>query len=141
MAAGVGHPLGLDNGLPVLGGELREAVIPAGGRAVGGGGVDDPGVGVVDHGHRLPGGVIRQAEENQVGGVEALFPLRRVLALFLVDEQQLNVLPGGQAVVNLQAGGAFPAVDEYHRFHASRSWTKDFRLAIWTFTASGAGPP
>ena len=28
-----------------------------------------PGVGIVDHGHRLPGSVIGQAEKDQVGGV------------------------------------------------------------------------
>ena len=141
VAARVGHPLGTGDPRPMVGGELRKPVVPTRGGAVGGGGVDHPGVGIVNHGHRLPGRLVGQAQEDQVGGVEAFLPFRRVLALFLVNEKKLDILAGGQPVVDLQAGGALPSVDENHRFHASRSWINCLRCSIWTFTASGAGPP
>ena len=117
VAAGVGHPLGFDDGLPVAGGELGEAVVPAGGGTVGGGGVDDPGVGVFDHSHGLTGSVIGETQEDQVGGVQKLLPLGGVLALFVVDEQQLDVGAGGEPVIDLQTGGALLAVNVYFGFH------------------------
>ncbi len=97
VAAGVSHPTGLsDDALWVLV-QLREAVHPAGGGTVGGGGVDDPGVPVLNEPHRLPGGGVGQAEKHQVGRVEVFFPLRRVLALGLADAQQFDDRSAGRA--------------------------------------------
>ena len=67
VAAGVGHPAGELDALALAGQQLGKAVHPALGGAVGGGGVDDPGLGVVDQRDRLFGGGVRQAEEDQVG--------------------------------------------------------------------------
>ncbi len=73
MAAGISHPTGLsDDALWVLV-QLREAIDPAGGGTVGGGGINDPGVSVLNELHRLPGGGIGQAEKHQVGRVEVFF--------------------------------------------------------------------
>ena len=78
---------------------------------MGGRAVDDPGAAVCNEGYRLHGGGVGQAEKDQVGLVKELFPLGSVLPLGLVDEEQLNILPLGQPVINLQAGGALFAVD------------------------------
>ena len=142
MTAGVGDSLGMDDRLPVLGGEFGEAVGPALRRPVGGGGVDDLRVGVLDHGHGFAGRVVGQAEEDQIRRIETFFALGGVLPLLLVDEEKLDVLAGGQPVIDLQAGGALPSVNKNHRFHGhARSWMKCLMFSIWTFTASGAGPP
>ena len=111
VAAGVGDPLGCLDGIPLLLAQLREAVNPAWGGPVGGGGVDDPGIGVFHQLYRLHGSLVRQAEEHQVGLVHQLFPLGGVLALVFVDEQESDVLPARQPVVDLEAGGALLAVD------------------------------
>ena len=84
---------------------------------------------------------VGQAEEHQVGRVEELFPLLRVLALVLVDEQQLDVVPLPQALVNLEAGGALLAVDVDFRPHPFRASTNASMLAICCSTASLEGPP
>ena len=114
---------------------------------VGSGAVDDPGVVVVDEGHRFHGGGVGQAEEDQVGRVEELLPLGGVLALVLVDQKKLDVLPGGQAVVYLQAGGALLAVDVYFRLvHMLLllylRWAVNSSIRLICFsTLSRAGPP
>ena len=82
---------------------------------MGGGSVDDPGSRVLRQRHRLHGGGVRQAEENQIGLVHQPLPLGSVLPLVLVDEKELNILPSRQPVINLQAGGALLAVDIYNR--------------------------
>ena len=111
VAAGVGDPLGCPDGFPLLRAQLREAVNPAWGGPVGGGSVDDPGIGVFHQLYRLHGGLIRQAEEDHIGLVHQPFPFCGILALVFVDEQEPDVLPARQAVVDLEAGGALLAVD------------------------------
>ena len=100
-------------GFPELlaGQQLGEAVDPAGGGAVGGGGVHHPGVLVFDERHRLHGGGVWQAQEHQIGRVQETLALGGVLALVRVNAQQLDVVPGSQALVDLQAGGALLAVN------------------------------
>lgn len=111
VTAGVGHPFGVPDPLPLAGQQLGEAVDPAGGGAVGGGGVHHPGVLVFDERHRLHGGGVGQAQEHQIGRVQETFALGGVLALVRVNAQQLDVVPGSQALVDLQAGGALLAVN------------------------------
>ena len=65
---------------------LGEAVHPARLGAVGGGGVQNPGVGVLHQGDGLPGGVLRKTQEDQVGGVQELFSLLYGPALVRVDD-------------------------------------------------------
>lgn len=90
---------------------LRKAVGPAGGGAVGGGGVDYLGVPVLNKGDRLHSGSVGQAQKDQVGGVEELAPLLGVLPLVLVNEQQLQIVPAAQPFIDLQACGALLAVN------------------------------
>ena len=65
-------------------------------------------LGVLNQGHSLAGRGVGQAQKHQIRRVETLFALGGVLALLLVDEEKLDVLPGGQPVIDLQAGGALP---------------------------------
>ena len=75
------------------------------------------------------------------------FFLGGVLALVLVDQKELDVLPGGQAVVYLQAGGALLAVDVYFRLvHMLLllylRWAVNSSIRLICFsTLSRAGPP
>ena len=124
VTAGVADPLALADQRAVELGQLRKAVGPVLRGAVGSGGVDDAGRRILHHAYRLPGSVVRQAQKHQVRFVEEFLPLRRVLALILVDEQQLNVRPGRQTIVNLEAGGALLAVNIYLGFHGAS-------LLIW----------
>ena len=114
VAPRVGHPFGARNLLP-LAGELRESVHPARGHPVGGGAVDDPGVGICHQLHCLHGGGVRQAQKHDIRRIHQPRPLGVVLPLFLFDQQKLDVLPGGQAVANLEARGALPAVNIHSR--------------------------
>ena len=112
VAAGISHPTGLsDDALWVLV-QLREAIDPAGGGTVGGGGINDPGVSVLNELQRLHCGGIGQAEKHQVGRVEVFFPLRRVLAPGLADAQQFEIGPPGEPLPELKASGTLPAVDK-----------------------------
>ena len=116
-------------GFPELlpGQQLRKTVDPARGGAVCGGGVDDLGLRILNKGHRLQGGGVGQAEKDQVGGVEKFLSLLGILALVLVNEQQLNVLPASQPLVDLKAGSALLAVNVYLGFaHMSHSFLKIF---------------
>ena len=146
IAPRICHPGRRSNGLP-LSGQLREAVDPALRRPVGGGAVNHPGLAVFYQAHRFHGGGVRQAEEHQVRRVEKLFPLRRVLALGLVDEEELDVLPGRQAVVNLEAGGALLAVDIHLWFHGMppsyslRACMNVSISSICRVVSAAAGPP
>ncbi len=101
--------------------QLGEAVHPARLGAVGGGGVQNPGVGVLHQGDGLPGGVLRQTQEDQVGGVQKLLSLLHVPALVRVDDEKLQVVPLGQQLVDLRAHYAALAVDE--NFGFVRGWS------------------
>ena len=95
------------------GGQLRKAVVPPRRRPVSGGSVNDAGGGTLDEAHRLHGRRVRQAQKHDIHPVHQLFPLRRVLPLILVNEEKVDVAPGGKPVVDLKAGGALLAVDVY----------------------------
>ena len=79
--------------------QLREAVGPAGGGAVGGGGVDHPGAGALRQGHGLHSRRVRQAQKHDVRFRHQPFPFVRVLPLRLVDQQQVDVVPRRQPVI------------------------------------------
>ena len=53
VAAGIGHPFGGFNARALTGQQFGKAVHPALRRTVGGRGIDDPGVGIDDQGHRF----------------------------------------------------------------------------------------
>ena len=70
MAAWVGDPFSGGNGSPLLFGSFREAVGPAFCCSVGGAGVDDPDVRVVDQGDRFSGAIIRKAQEYDIRSIQ-----------------------------------------------------------------------
>lgn len=82
--------------------------------AVRGTGVDHPHVRVFDAGGGSAGGVVRQAENRDVAGVDRRGTALGVLALFGRQRDQREVSAALQPLVNLQAGGALVAVDENH---------------------------
>ena len=142
MAAGVGHEAGRPNGLLRVLVQLREAVHPAGGGPVGGGCVNNPGIGIFDEAHRLRRGGVRQAEKYQIGLVDEPSALLQILAFILADAQQLDIVPAAQAFIDLQAGCALLTVDVDDRFsHHVRSLTNCSMASICRSTASLAGPP
>ena len=141
VATGVRHPLRRLDGLLLPLFQLRKAVHPIGMGAVGGGAVNHSGILVVDEGHRLHRGGVGQAEKDQISRVEEPSPLLCVLPLGRVDEEELNVLPLSQTVINLESCGTLLAVDVYlGPAHALASTNSSMR-AICFSTLSRAGPP
>ena len=121
VAAGVGDPVAGRDGGALVGGELREAVSPAVGSAVGGGSVDDADAGVIDQRDGLDGACVGQAQEDDVRPVEEFAALFVVVALVFVDAHQFQVVPGADPVKNLQAGGAALSVYVYFCFAHAES--------------------
>ena len=113
ITAGIGHPLGGGDPGRLFGPVFGHAVDPVPMGPVGNGGIDQAGIGIVDHGDGLARGVFRQAQDGKIGPVEHLGPCRRVLAPVLVEAQELHVAPACKPVADLQARCARLAVDEY----------------------------
>ena len=89
---------------------------------------------------------IRQAQEHDVRRIQKLSALLGILALVLVDEQQLYVVAFAETLVDLKAGRALLAVNINLRFahnynSSSTSATNFSILSIWRVTSCGAGPP
>ena len=97
VAAGTGHAPAVYHRLAVLRRELREAVRPAGGDAVGGGGVHHAHVGGLDHGHGLAAGLVWQAEDGDVAAVEGLAARRRVPSRLAAEREELDIRALGEA--------------------------------------------
>ena len=122
ITAGVADPFGVPDAVSLAGVQFGHAENPVRVRPVGDGGIDDPGLRVVDQRHRLARSVFGQAENGQIGTVQHLSPGRRVLAGFLGQAESFQVIPPLQPLLDLQAGGAFLAVDEYFCRHVTYSW-------------------
>ena len=101
---------------PVELGQLRKAVGPAGGGAVGGGGVDHLGVPVLNKGDRLHSGSVGQAQKHQVGGVEELAPPSVSFRLSSSMSSSSISSRAAQPFIDLQACGALLAVNIYLGF-------------------------
>ena len=82
MAAGVRYALRLRD-CSAAAGEFGEAVLPAVRRAVGGRGVDDDGVRVLDERDRLYRRRIGEAEKGDIAGIQRVTPCRDVLTNFV----------------------------------------------------------
>ena len=117
VAAGVRDALGIPDRFAVRLGQLSKAVIPVRVGAVRGRGINDTGGIILDERNGLACRRIRQAQERNVGCVQELAALLSVLALVLIDEQQLDVVAAAEALVNLEAGRALFAVDVNFRLH------------------------
>ena len=116
MAARVGDALARGDGGTLVGGQLGEAVGPVGRGAVRSRRIDDAHVGVVHERDRFARGVVGQAEEDYVGGVEEATALIAVVAFVLGDAQQLEVGAGADALEDLQARSPALPVDVHARF-------------------------
>ncbi len=148
VAAGICQQAGAADLIPLALAQLRQAVDPVRIRAVGGGGVNKTHPVALRQFHRFLRRRIGQAEENDVRGVDQAAPLIFVLPLIFIDQQKLNIVSGGKAVIDLQAGGAFLAVNINFRFHqglplfqSSRWATKASIAWIWRLVSATAGPP
>ncbi len=119
VAAGVAHPLRASNGFLLAWRELGKPEHPIGRRAVGGGGVDDARRAPLgerdlgDHGGRLAGRVVVQAEDHEVDAGHELALGGRVLAPLGRDAHELDLGHVREALADEQSGGAGLAVDEY----------------------------
>ena len=125
MAARVGDALGgLDPGALILG-QFRQAEGPRRIDAMRGGGVDHTGVRVVDQRDRFLGRFVRQAQESHVGSIDQALALGQILALVGVDLEHFDIAALGEVFVDLQAGGAFLAVDKDFVGHGvSAEWVE-----------------
>ena len=117
MAARISHTLRVLDGFAVRLGKLGKAVVPIRVGAVRGRGIDDTGGVILDERNGLACRRIRQAQKRNVGCIEELAALLDVLALVLVDEQQLDIVAAAETLINLQTGRAFLAVDVNFRLH------------------------
>ena len=142
IAAGHCHAVRLLD-LFLLARQLREAVVPCGIGAEGGGGVQHLHV-RAQQGHDLFGSGIRQAEEGEVGRVDHLRALVYILAALCGNGKQLDLRALCQPVGNAQAGGAGRAINKNfhaHAFFSSHASSCAFASAIWLFTLASLGPP
>ena len=142
IAAGHCHAAGVFDFF-LLARQLREAVVPCGIGAEGGGGVQHLHVRAQQR-HNLFGCRIRQAEEGEVGGVDDLRTLVHILAALGGNGQQLDLRACNQPVGNAQAGGAGGAINKNfhaHALFASQAFSCAAASSIWFFTLASLGPP
>ena len=142
IAAGHRHTIGILD-LLFLALQLREAVVPGGIGAEGGGGVQHLHV-RAQQGHDLFGSGIRQAEEGEVGRVDDLRALVHILAALCGNGKQLDLRALCQPVGNAQAGGAGGAINKNfhaHALFASQAFSCAAASSIWFFTLTSLGPP
>ena len=116
MAAGIGDPLAVGDGIALLSGELRKPVGPVIVCAVGGRGIDYAHIGIVDQRDRFAGSVIGKTQKDNVRGIDKFPPLIVVVPLVLVDPQEFQIIPCPDPVKNLQTGRAALSVDVYFCF-------------------------
>ena len=99
---------------------------------MGGGGVDHLHVRVFNERDGLFCRRVGQAEKHQVGTVQKLAALLRVVPLVRVDAQQFNILPRTQPFVDLKAGGALLTVNIDFWIHMDH-------LILWCSMATDEG--
>ena len=136
VAAGGGHSRAGDYRLAPRGGELGEAVGPAGGHTVGRGGVHNADGGVFDHRHGLAARGVGQAEHGEVAGVERRLPRRGVLSGLAGEGDELEIGPVFEPGVYAQPGRTGAAVYEYLS-HAVTC----FKYSICAARFAGEAPP
>ena len=78
-----------------------------------GGSVDDPCIAALCESHSLSSCGVRQAEEREIRAVNELSALVRVLALVLVDTEQLYIGAVLESLKYFKSGRAFLTVDVY----------------------------
>ena len=98
VAAGNGHPRGQPDMVPLVPVQFRQAVYPGLAGPVGGAGVDHPGGGIADQPDRFPGRLVGQAQDDEIGRVEAGRLGLGVFAPVFGDFNELDVLAGLETV-------------------------------------------
>ncbi len=80
-------------------------------------GVYDARLRSFSQGHRLARGLVGQAEDREIGGVEGVAPRLGRLAAGLVENEQFELVPAREPIEDLEPGGSGSAVDEDRRGH------------------------
>src|SRR5690606_9188181 len=111
-AAWIRHALGLCDGLRLAAIHLSESVGPAIRHPMGGRGIDHPRRIVLDQRYALARGIVGQAPNGDVGGVQELGAGRWVLAPLRRNRNELDVLAPGKPRAYLQPRRAVLTVDE-----------------------------
>lgn len=75
--------------------------------------IDYPNVGVYDARYSVACGLVGQAENRDVAGVDDFGATLRILAVFGAERDDPHIGPVAQTLMDLQSGGALVAVDEY----------------------------
>ena len=112
IAPGIGNAVRIgDRAVPD---HLGKAVDPAGRDPVRGRGVDHPHFAAgLDQGDGLACGIVRQAQDREIGRVERLGARGRILAPGLVEHDEIELGAPRQPFGDLEPGGAGGTVDEY----------------------------
>ena len=121
VAAGVGDTGGGGQRIAAAGGDFGETVGPARIGAVRGRGIDDARGGILDQRDGLARGIVGQAQDHRVGGVERVGAGVGILAGVVGERDQGDVAAAGEPLVDLDAGGAGGAVDEHFNGHVRAS--------------------
>jgi hypothetical protein len=72
--------------------------------------------------HGFARGVVGQAQQRHVAVVQRLGAVGRTLAMLGRQLQQAQIVPPGQPLLHLQAGGALVTIDENERGHGALRW-------------------
>ena len=74
--------------------------------------IDHPHLGVGDQRDGLAGGVVRQAQDHDVGAVERVGPSRGILAARIVQDDQFELAARRKALADFEPRRTGRAVDE-----------------------------
>ena len=96
---------------------LLDAPVPSGFEAIPAGVWRAEAATVADEVDRLARRIVRQAEDREVGGAQALRAGGRVLATDRIDLDQREVVAAGEPLADLEPGRAGLAVDVDARLH------------------------
>ena len=118
MAARVRDALSGSDRRSLLFGGFRETVGPSVRCSVGGAGVDDPDIGVIDQRDCLSGSIVRKAQEYDIRGIQEFLPLVVVVTLLFRDPEELQIISGTDPVKDLQTCGSCLSVDIHLCLHA-----------------------
>ena len=116
-AARIGHPGTGSDPVIAIRFEFGKTIGPVFGDAMRGGRVDHADIGIFDQRHRLARRIVRQTENDQIGGVEGARPRRLVLALGLGQGDHGQIAARGQPLADLQTRGSGCPIDEDFRRH------------------------
>ena len=91
---------------------------------MGGRGVDDANCLIIDQGHGFPSGIVRQAQNHDVGAVQRFFAGANVLSVGIRQLPDGQLPASGQPLADFQPSGAGGAVYENFCTHLVTSPTE-----------------